>query len=185
MSPDSNNTLDHVKGDANLVTVDLWESGSPAYTIPTPTEVLGSFSEATSLTWRFPDEALAAPIAKDNKAEDELLTDYISRCRMHFHFDACKQLAGDAVEEANKEREEKEKARKEAVRALAERDAELRNKGKGAGLVGELGENEVFYLGEGLDGVEVDVDEEGEEVLTQEHLDAIAEETGMDVDRYE
>jgi DNA-binding transcriptional MerR regulator len=171
--------------------IDLWETSSPAYSIPTPVDCLGSLSTADSLTWRFPssedaskpNEALAGPIARDNKEEDDLLNDYILRCRVGFHYDACRELAGNAVEEVNKEREEREKARKEAIRQLQQREEELRT-GERRGVVGELGGYEEFYgEAEEVDGEVVEEDGEGEEVLTQEQLDAIEEETGMDVDQ--
>jgi hypothetical protein len=107
--------------------------------------------------------------------DDELLTDYISRCRMVFHFDTCKELAGDAVEEAKKAAEEKEKARLEAVRWLVEKERVPEK-----GLVGSLKVDEELYGNKGFE------DGYAEEVLTQEHLDAIAEAEGdvegMDVD---
>jgi hypothetical protein len=92
-----------------------------------------------------------------------LLTDYISRCRIAFHFDACKELASDAVEEAKKAAEEKEVARLEAVRGLVEREQEA---GLRRGLVGNLEVDEGMYEYE---------EEEEEEELTQEQLDAIEE----------
>ena len=65
---------------------------------------------------------------------------------------------------------EKEKARREAVRRLEERDADVRN-GRRRGLVGELTGEELYELDE----------EEGgeEEGLTQEQLDEME---GMEVD---
>jgi hypothetical protein len=160
--------------------LEIWNT-TPAYTVPTPTSVLGSGSQPADLKWRFPADDLAAPIAKDNLAEDELLTDYISRCRMAFHFDSCRNLAGDAVEEAKKAAAEKEAARLEAVRGLVDR-------APGRGLVGSLELDDDLY-GEYDDEQYGEEEGDGEEVLTQEHLDAIAEGEGEgmeldDEDRY-
>ena len=143
----------------------LWDT-HPAYTLPKPTTCIGAFSDASSLSpWRFEDPTLAAGVAADNKLDDELLTDYVSRCRVDFQFDTCRALAGDAVEEVNKEREERRKARAEKVREMI-KGAEGRGR---RGLVGELGED-LYAQDEGEEGPEEEGMDVDEEVLTEEHL---------------
>ncbi|KIW05137.1 uncharacterized protein PV09_03688 [Verruconis gallopava] len=141
---------------------DIWES-APAYTIPAPADVVGAGAKWESLGWRFPSRDLAEPIAKDSAADDEVLNDYISRCRMASHFEGCKELADRAIEEANLEKERKEQAKREIAEMMVAREQEAL--GRGRGLVGTMSIDDELYSAE--DGLADD-----EEVLTQEQIDA-------------
>ena len=122
--------------------IDLWES-HPAFSIPRPSDVHGAFSTPSQLAWRFgnddnDDETIAEGVAADNALDDELLNDYISRCRLAFNFDACRALAGDEVERINLEREGKGKAVGTVGKEVKEVDDALKN-GGGGGLVNAPG----------------------------------------------
>ncbi|QDS76291.1 hypothetical protein FKW77_001968 [Venturia effusa] len=75
---------------------------NPAWTVPCPTDVLSAGSHPDDWDFLFPGQGgkdLRVGIAHDNAQDDEILTEYLERFRVGFHFDAAKKIAFDDVSE--------------------------------------------------------------------------------------
>lgn len=74
-----------------------------------PNEVVEAGCSTNELASRFPSEDLRNPIIQDNIADDELLQDYLTKCRLEHWYKSCKEGSKNSLdrhaEEAQRDRE--------------------------------------------------------------------------------
>ena len=63
-----------------------------------PNEVVEAGCSTNELASRFPSEDLRNPIIQDNIADDELLQDYLTKCRLEHWYKSCKEGSKNSLD---------------------------------------------------------------------------------------
>lgn len=104
----------------------LWDKTTTIRALQ-PAHVLGAGCDpnAPALRERFPAEELREPIAADNALDDEMLEEYLERCRLEHWYEVCSKAAIKSLhDEAEAEARRREAERERMGEGVDNRDRE-------------------------------------------------------------
>lgn len=135
-----------------------WTQPSNIALLP-PRAVTKAGCTSNELASRFPSEDLRTPIIHDNFADDEVLQDYIVRCKLDHWFTTCKKVN---VESLRREMEETQRQR-ELMRSMPDSTGSVSGSVQDDGVASETTNGDAPDGFDGDDEESVDVDVEMED----------------------